>query len=194
MRYRHRPFLAITERTPRPREGSDEWLLPEWIAWTLRHPPRCDYRMQVWDGCQWQNGPRYYYGDPWDEQMGTMIRSSHRGPVCTPGLIRGPGLIVFGPGLVVVEVTGNLGGTTVQAQGELALQARSASTCYVRYPALRSPLAVASEVGVGSEDEIEDEDTAPSCIFCLSSRATVSVPCPAEHLISCEACAGEIHF
>ena len=65
------------------------------------------------------------------------------------------------------------------------------STCYVLYPALRSPLR---SVGVGSEDKIEDDETAPSCIFCLSSRATVSVPCPAEHFISCEACTGEIHF
>ena len=160
VRYRHRPFLAITEHTPPPCEGSDEWLLPEWISWRhwLAHPPRCDYRMQIWDGFHWQNGPRSSDGafdglvrDPWE---------AHRVPILQ---------VLPGPAPCLSEL--------------------------VLYPALRSPLQITSaSVGVGSEDEIEDDETAPSCIFCLSSRATVSVPCPAEHFISCEACTGEIHL
>jgi hypothetical protein len=177
-----RPFLAITEHTPPPCEGSDEWLLPEWISWRLAHPPRCDYRMQIWDGFQWQNGPRYHYGDPWEAVHPAPPAAPRSSDGAFDGFARDWSIVGWRFPLQALP-------------GPAPCLSELRSTCYVLYPALRSPLQITSaSVGVGSEDEIEDDETAPSCIFCLSSRATVSVPCPAEHFISCEACTGEIHF
>jgi hypothetical protein len=45
--------LAITEGSAQPPDGSDEWLLPEWIAWSWQHPPVNGDRYVIWNGYKW---------------------------------------------------------------------------------------------------------------------------------------------